>query len=147
MSLGLHFDPLNFSNTGSHDVSCKVANVPLVVAAATLLLLPIWCSLWLFVFLLLSSDMISFQGDDITFMDTQMPKRSRTEDRAKGMVGKGEIKAKEKPKTSNTAQRKGKGGPINIPLDNISPELKKILVKELVREGKAKLIKRGKKKE
>ena len=104
--------------------------------------------------------MISFQGD-ITFMDTQMPKRSRTEDQAKGMVGKGEFKAKEKPKTSDTARPgkgtktsdiapgKGKGsgsGPINIPLDNISPELKKILVKELVKGGKAKLVKRGKKK-
>ena len=74
-----------------------------------------------------------------------MPKRSRTEDRAKGMVGKGELKAKEKPKTSDTARgkgKKGKGGPINIPLDNISPELKKILVKELVKGGKAKLVKK-----
>ena len=87
--------------------------------------------------------MISFQADTQSYLDTQMPKRSRADDRAKAMVGKGEIKPKEKPKTSDTAPGKGKGsGAINIPLDQISPELKKILVKEMIKGGKAKLIKK-----
>ena len=69
------------------------------------------------------------------------------------MVGEGSFKAKEKPKvtkvakTSDTASApapaQGKGsGPINIPLDEISPQLKKILVKEMIKGGKAKLIKK-----
>ena len=65
------------------------------------------------------------------------------------MVEKGLFKPKDKPKeakeakTSDTAPGKGKGsGPINIPLDDISPELKKILLKEMIKGGKAKLVKK-----
>ena len=53
-------------------------------------------------------------------------------------------------KSSNTAaasskgKGKGKGKPINIPLDKISPELKKILVKEMVKGGRAKVVKKSK---
>ena len=56
------------------------------------------------------------------------------------MIGGSE--AKGKPKSSDTATSKGKGKakgkPINIPLDNISPDLKKILVKEMVKGGEGK---------
>ena len=74
-----------------------------------------------------------------------MPKRSRRDDLAKAMIGGTEPKGK--PKSSDTAaskgKGKGKGKPINIPLDNISPELKKILVKEMVKGGRAKLVKKS----
>ena len=35
------------------------------------------------------------------------------------------------------------GEPINIPLDNISQELKRILVKEMVKGGRAKVVKKS----
>ena len=81
-----------------------------------------------------------------------MPKRSRKDDLAKAMVGGlgDKAKAKAKPKSSDTAaaattsKGKGKGMPINIPLHNISPELKKILVQEMVKGGRAKIVKMSK---
>ena len=84
-----------------------------------------------------------------------MPKRSRRDDRAKAMVdGLGDTaKANAKPKSSDTAaaaastskgKGKGRGMPINISLDNISPELKKILVQEMVKGGRAKIVKMSK---
>ena len=76
----------------------------------------------------------------------QMPKRSRSDDLAKAMIG-GRSEPKGKPKSSDTAASKGKGKgrgkPINIPLDDISPELKKILVKEMVKGGRAKVVKKS----
>ena len=70
----------------------------------------------------------------------QMPKQSQRDDLAKAMIA-GRSNPKPKPKSSDTAASKGKGKgrgkKINIPLDNISPELKKILVREMVKgEGK-----------
>ena len=60
------------------------------------------------------------------------------------MVGAGKLQAaKEKAPapaaapacgSSDTAKQKG-GKPINIPLKNVSPELKAILVKEMIRGG------------
>ena len=73
-----------------------------------------------------------------------MPKRSRRDDVAKAMIG-GTSDPKAKPKSSDTAaskgkgKGKGKGKPINIPLHNISSELKRILVTEMVRGGGQKL--------
>ena len=90
------------------------------------------------IFLQVEDDMESYQ----------MPKWSRRDDLAKSMIGGlgDTAKAKAKPKLSNTAaskgKGKGKGKPINIPLANISPELKKILVKEMVKGGGQKLLKR-----
>ena len=81
------------------------------------------------IFLQVEDDMESYQ----------MPKQSRRDDLAKAMIGGLGDTAKAKPKSSNTAASKGKvkgkGKPINIPLANISPELKKILVKEMVKGG------------
>ena len=52
-----------------------------------------------------------------------------------------------KPKSSDTGASKGKakgrGKPINISLDDISPELKKILVREMVKGGRAKVVKKS----
>ena len=72
----------------------------------------------------------------------QMPKWSRRDDVAKSMIGG--LGAK----SSNTAaaskgKGKGKGKPINIPLANTSPDLKKILVRETVKEGRAKVVKKS----
>ena len=88
-----------------------------------------------------SSDMtlIFLQVEDDVELH-QMPKQSRRDDLAKAMIGG-------KPKSSDTGASKGKGKgrgkPINIPLDNISPELKKILVREMVKGGRAKVVKRS----
>ena len=72
-----------------------------------------------------------------------MPKQSQRDDLAKAMIG-----GRSDPKaSSDRAASKGKGKgrekPINIPLDQISPELKKILVKEMVKGGKAKVVKKS----
>ena len=75
----------------------------------------------------------------------QMPKQSQRDDLAKAMIG-GRNDPKPKPKSSDTAASKGKGKgrePINIPLDNISQELKRILVKEMVKWGRAKVVKKS----
>ena len=96
------------------------------------------------IFLQVEDDMESYQ----------MPKQSWRDDLAKAMVGGlgDTAKAKAKPKSSDTAaaaaaaskgKGKGKGKPINIPLDNISPELKKILLQEMVKGGRAKVVKKS----
>ena len=78
----------------------------------------------------------------------QMPKQSWRDDLAKAMIG-GRSDPKAKPKSSDRAaskgkgKGKGKGKSINIPLDKISPELKKNLVKEMVKEGRAKVVKKS----
>ena len=73
-----------------------------------------------------------------------MPKRSRKTDRERAMVGGSSTPA---VKSSNTVQGKEKGPakgaakPITIPLDDVSPELKRILVREMIKGGRAKVIK------
>ena len=62
-----------------------------------------------------------------------------------GLGDKTKAKTKAKAKVAaSTSKGKGKGIPINIPLDNISPELKKILVQEMVKGGRAKIVKMSK---
>ena len=89
--------------------------------------------------------------------EQQMPKQSRShqEEQARSMVGVRKLKpAKETAASSNMAQRApkratggqgkavssntgaGRGGkPITIPLSDVSPELKAILVKEMIKGG------------
>ena len=71
----------------------------------------------------------------------QMPKWSRSDDLAKAMIGR-RSEPKGKPKSSDTAASKGKGKgrekPINIPLDDISPELKKNSCKRNGKRGEGK---------
>ena len=43
--------------------------------------------------------------------------------------------------SSNTGAKKG-GKPITIPLDKVSPELKAILVKGMIKVGRAKVVKK-----
>ena len=69
------------------------------------------------------------------YADTQMPKRSHSQDREWAMVGQGSIKGKE-AKPSDTGKGKGTGKHINIPLDTVSPELKRILVREMIKGGR-----------
>ena len=81
-----------------------------------------------------SSDMtlIFLQVEDDVELH-QMAKRSRHDDLAKAMIGG-------KPKSSDTGASKGKGRgkPINIPLDDISPELKKNSCKRNGQRGEGK---------
>ena len=86
--------------------------------------------------------------------EQQMPKRSHTcqEEWARSMMGARNVKAPKEtaPKratggqgkdvTSDTGARKG-GKPITIPLSDVSPELKAILVKEMIKGGRAKVVK------
>ena len=86
-----------------------------------------------------------------------MPKRSWKEDREKAMVG-GSSKPKPKPKSSDTAKSTTKGNgketagkpvkakSIDIPLSECSAEFKKFVVTELVKTGKARVVKKAVKK-
>ena len=60
------------------------------------------------------------------------------------MIGRrSDPKPKSKSNDTVKGNGKGRGKPINIPLDNISPELKKILVREMVKGGRAKVVKKS----
>ena len=86
-----------------------------------------------------SSDMtlIFLQVEDNVELH-QMAKWSRRDDLAKAMIG-----GKPKSRDTGASKGKGRGKPINIPLDDISPELKKILVREMVKGGRAKVVKKS----
>ena len=96
----------------------------------------------------------------------QMPKRSIKDDWAKSMTGG--VKPKPKPKkpsntackqtaklqTGQTVAKGAMGGtaasrdiglkkaPVNIPMRDMSPEFKKLVVKELIRTGRARVVTR-----
>ena len=86
--------------------------------------------------------------------EQQMPKRSRTcqEERARSMMGARNVKPPKEtaPKratggqgkdvSSNTGAQKG-GKPMTIPLSDVSPELKAILVQGMIKGGRAKVVK------
>ena len=78
-----------------------------------------------------------------------MPKRSRKEDREKAMVG-GSSKQKSSDTAKSSRSTKGKETVkekgIDIPLSECSEEFKKFVVTELVKTGKAKIIKKNVKK-
>ena len=89
-----------------------------------------------------------------------MPKRSIREDKLKSMCGTSSIKrikSPEKKKPSDTAPKAAPpkaiaskpskpSTPLNIPLSEVSPEFKRLVVSELIKTGKARVI-RGKKKD
>ena len=94
---------------------------------------------------------------------TEMPKRSRKEDREKAMVGgtskqKSSDTAKSTRPTSTKGKGKGTAGTvgkptntvkaksIDIPLSECSAEFKKFVVTELVKTGKARVVKKAVKK-
>ena len=98
----------------------------------------------------------------------QMPKRSIKDERAKSMTGRVKPKPKPKPKKpSNTVRKqtakcqtrqtvaKGttrgraassdiglKKAPVNIPMRDMSPEFKRLVVEELIRTGRARVVTR-----
>ena len=83
----------------------------------------------------------------------QMPKRSIWEDKLKSMCSTRSIKRikspEKKKKPSDTAPKVAPpkpSTPLNIPLSDVSPEFKRLVVSELVKAGKARVI-RGKKKD
>ena len=75
-----------------------------------------------------------------------MPKRSREEDRKKLMWGTTSTKRvdPEKKKSCDTVPKQApkatasKG--LNIPLNDVTPEFRKLVLEELVRSGKARII-------
>ena len=88
-----------------------------------------------------------------------MPKRSIREDKLKSVCGTRSIKrikSPEKKKPSDTAPKEAPPKavppkatatkPLNIPLSDVSPEFKRLVVTELIKTGKARVI-RGKKKD
>ena len=83
-----------------------------------------------------------------------MPKRSIWEDKLKSMCGRRsikKIKSPERKKPSDTAPKataskpSKPSKPLNIPLSDVSPEFKRLVVTELIRSGKARVIKAKKK--
>ena len=86
-----------------------------------------------------------------------MPKRSIREDKLKSMCGRRsikKIKSPERKKPSDTAPKAPAvaaapkataSKPLNIPLSEVSPEFKRLVVTELIRSGKARVIKAKKK--
>ena len=95
-----------------------------------------------------------------------MPKRSIWEDKLKSMCSTRSIKRikspEKKKKPSNTAPKAAPpkaappkataskpskpSTPLNIPLSDVSPEFKRLVVSELIKTGKARVV-RGKKKD
>ena len=82
-----------------------------------------------------------------------MPKRSCQEDKLRlisGTTSMKRIKSPEKKKSSDTAPKQAPKATaskaLNIPLSEVSPEFKRLVVSELVKSGKARVIK-GKKKD
>ena len=83
-----------------------------------------------------------------------MPKRSIREDKLKVMCGTKSIKRikspEKKKKPSDTAPKAAPkaskpSNPMNIPLSDVSPEFKRLVVTELIRTGKARVIRSKKK--
>ena len=82
---------------------------------------------------------------------TEMPKRSRKQDRMLGMVTSCPRQTKTKTKSSKTAGKPASKPrstkPIDIPLKDFSPEVRKLLIQGMVKGGKAKVVKRKKDKD
>ena len=80
-----------------------------------------------------------------------MPKRSRKQDRKLGMVTSCPPQTKTKTKSSQTAGKPASKprstNPIDIPLKDFSPEVRKLLIRGMVKGGKAKVVKRKKDKD
>ena len=80
-----------------------------------------------------------------------MPKRSRKQDRMLGMVTSCPPQTKTKTKSSETAGKPASKPrstkPIDIPLKDFSPEVRKLLIEGMVKGGKAKVVKRKKDKD
>ena len=78
----------------------------------------------------------------------QMPKRSIKADKAMAMIGgvpkkpsiaKGPTGGRARAGSSDIAK---KGGPLNIPLKDVSSDFKRLVVEELIRTGRARIVKR-----
>ena len=84
----------------------------------------------------------------------QMPKRSIKADRAKAMIGGVPKKPSvaKGPTGGPTGRRAGrragssdiakKGAPLNIPMKDVSSDFKRLVVEELIRTGRARIVKR-----
>ena len=77
---------------------------------------------------------------------TEMPKRSRMQDKMLAMIGGSSEPPKKQPKKdtqkeSSETVGKGKKNLLNIPLREFSPEVRKMLVAGMVKGGKARVVK------
>ena len=82
----------------------------------------------------------------------QMPKWSRRDDQAKSMTGR--VKPKKSSDIGAHKQTVAKGhtggrassdirkAPLNIPMRDMSPEFKRLVVDELIRTGRARVVRR-----
>ena len=82
----------------------------------------------------------------------QMPKRSIKADKAMAMIGGvpkkpsvakgptgGPTGGRARARSSDIAK---KGGPLNIPMKDVSSDFKRLVVEELIRTGRARIVKR-----
>ena len=78
-----------------------------------------------------------------------MPKRSQKQDRMFGMVTAcpPQTKTKSSETASKPASKPRSTNPIDIPLKDFSPEVRKLLIQGMVKGGKAKVVKRKKDKD
>ena len=88
---------------------------------------------------------------EVRHESTEMPKRSRKQDRKLGMVTSCEPQTKTKTKSSETASKPASKpkprNPIDIPLKDFSPEVRKLLIQGMVKGGKAIVVKKKKDKD
>ena len=88
---------------------------------------------------------------EVRHESTEMPKRSRKQDRKLGMVPSCEPQTKTKTKSSETAGKPAPKpkprNPIDIPLKDFSPEVRKLLIQGMVKGGKAIVVKKKKDKD
>ena len=86
---------------------------------------------------------------EVRHESTEMPKRSRKQDRKLGMVTSCEPQTKTKTKSSETAGKPASKprNPIDIPLKDFSPEVRKLLIQGMVKGGKAIVVKKKKDKD
>ena len=95
--------------------------------------------------------LLFLRSPEVRHEATEMPKRSRKQDRMLGMVTSCPPQTKTKTKSSKTASKPASKPrstkPIGIPLKDFSPEVRKLLIEGMVKGGKAKVVKRKKDKD
>ena len=103
------------------------------------------------VLLLFQKPVKRLRSPEVRHEATEMPKRSRKQDRKLGMVTSCAPQTKTKTKSSETAGKPASKpmstNPINIPLKDFSPEVRKLLIQGIVKGGKAIVVKRKKDKD
>ena len=92
------------------------------------------------VLLLFQKPVKRLRSPEVQHEATKMPKRSQKQDRMLGMVTSCPPQTKTKTKSSKTAGKPRSIKPIDIPLKDFSPEVRKLLIQGMVKGGKAKVV-------